>query len=105
MLSVAKNYFPALAMVGYCYAKASRRAEAENVLKQLVEISKTRHISTLNMAIIYTGLGENEQAIDWLWKGYEARAGYLIYLKVEPVFADLRAHPRFQQLVKQINLP
>ena len=105
VLGVAKGYYPALAMLGYSRAKAGRKAEAEQVLKKLVELSKTGHISTLNMVIIYAGLGDVEQAVGWLWKMYEARAGYLIYLKVHPVFATLRSHPRFQDIVKRMNLP
>ncbi len=105
VLSVAKGYYPALAMLGYSHAKAGRKAEAEQVLERLVELSKTGHISTHNMLIIYAGLGDVEQAIGWLGKMYEARAGYLIYLKVHPVFATLRSHPRFQDIVNRMNLP
>jgi eukaryotic-like serine/threonine-protein kinase len=105
VLSVAKGYYPALAMLGYCHARAGRKAEAERVLEKLVELSKTGHISTLNMVIIYTGIGDVEKAIEWLLKMYEARAGYLIYLKVHPVFASLRSHPRFQEMVTLMKLP
>lgn len=101
----AKNFYPAWAMMGYSLARQGRRDEAMNQLEQLIAVSRDHHISTYNMAVLYTGLGDVEKAIEWLMKGYEARAGYLIYLRVDPVFASLVNHPGFEQLVAKMKLP
>jgi serine/threonine-protein kinase len=103
--TVAPNYYPAIAMTGFCYARQGRKTDAEKVLEQLLTLSKERHISTYNLVVIYIGLGDIEKALDWLWKGYQERAAYLSQLKVDPLFAKLRNHPRYQSLVSEMKLP
>jgi len=54
------------------------------------------------MAGIYVGLGQNDKAFEWLEKGFRERASP--NLKVEPVFDPLRSNPRFQDLLRRMNL-
>lgn len=56
------------------------------------------------MAIVYTGLGEKELAFEWFEKAYLERSGALIYLKVEALYDSLRAEPRFNDLLRRMNL-
>jgi hypothetical protein len=55
------------------------------------------------MALICTGLGDKDQAFDWLEKAYQERHPYLILIKVEPVFDSLHSDPRFQNLLRRIG--
>jgi hypothetical protein len=56
--------------------------------------------------MIHLGLGEKDQAIDFLEKTYDDRDGYnLAVIKVDPVFDPLRGHPRFEALVAKIFAP
>jgi hypothetical protein len=56
------------------------------------------------MASIYIGLGEGEQALEWLERAYEDHSDELIYLKVEPMFDPLRADARFKDLLRRMGL-
>ncbi|MGH9936876.1 MAG: TPR end-of-group domain-containing protein, partial [Blastocatellia bacterium] len=56
------------------------------------------------IAIIYEGLGEKEQAFEWLEKGSEPEAGNLTLLKVDPILDGLRSDPRFKELLNRIGL-
>ena len=56
------------------------------------------------MAVVYTGLGEQERAIDWLERAYEGRSGPVYSIKGSFLFTALRAHPRFVALLKKMNL-
>ena len=56
------------------------------------------------MAYVHVGLGENERAMDWLERAYEARAGALFGIKGSFLFTSLRSHPRFQALLRKMNL-
>ncbi len=47
-------------------AVSGRRAEALKVLDQLTELSKQKYVPAERMALIYTGLGEKDKAIEWL---------------------------------------
>jgi len=54
--------------------------------------------------LIYCLLGEKEQAISWLEKAYEEKLGILIILGGEPVFDSLRSEPRFQALLRKLDV-
>ena len=56
-------------------------------------------------AVVYVGLGENEQAFLWLEKAFVERTNSLAYLKVDATWDPLRSDPRFAELVRHIGLP
>ncbi len=55
--------------------------------------------------LIYTGLGEHEQALKWLERAYQDRSGWMPFLQVEPRLDPLRDDPRFQDLLRRMNFP
>ena len=91
-----------LSFLGYGYAAAGRRVEAQKVLDKLNELSKRKYVPALHRAIIYAGLVEKDKAFEWLEKAYEER--YTIAIKVNPVFDPLRSDPRFKDLLRRMNL-
>ena len=50
-------------------------------------------------------LGENDQALEWLETAYEDRPEGMVWLKPDPIFDPLRSDPRFQDLLRRMNLP
>ena len=56
---------------------------------------KERYTPALAFAVVHLGLGENDQALNWLEKAYEERFNRLAYLRREPVWDPLRPDPRF----------
>jgi hypothetical protein len=50
------------------------------------------------------GVGNEEEAIAWLKKGYAQHSNILATLKVEPAFDPLRSDPRFQELLQRVGL-
>ena len=60
--------------------------------------------STYTIAALYARLDEKEQAFEWLQKATEERSNELTYLKVSPVFDNLRSDPRFGDLMKHVGL-
>jgi len=86
------------------YGSAGKRAEAEQILAELTEQSKKGQVSSYLFALIYTGLGEKDQALDALEKAYEERAEFLVYLNVDPRMQGLRSDPRFGDLISRIGL-
>ncbi len=53
-------------------------------------------MSPFYMATVYAGLGQKEEAMDWLEKAYQDRSNGLVFIKVDPELDSLRAQPRFQ---------
>ena len=93
-----------LAMLGHGYAVSGKRSEAQKLLKDLQEKSKQKYVAPFFMALIYTGLGEKEQAFAWFEKACQARSWGLLWLKVDPRFDSLRSDSRFTDLLCRIGL-
>lgn len=49
--------------------------------------------------------GKEYQALDWLERGLEARVPNMRYIGVLPGYAGLHDDPRFQDLLRRMNLP
>jgi tetratricopeptide (TPR) repeat protein len=94
----------ALAWLGHAYATSARQAEALKIVAELNERSKQENISPYDLAVLYVGLGDKDRALEKLGKAYEDRAGWIINLKVEPVFDPLRSDARFGELVSRLKL-
>ena len=61
-------------------------------------------MSNYLIALVYTGLGDKEQALASLERGYEKREVDLAALKIEPRFDSLREEPRFERLLRRLGL-
>lgn len=91
--------------LGNAYALAGRKIEALKIADLLKERAKRMYVSPLNIAMIYTGLGEKDQAFQWLQKAFEVRDYDMILLKVHPIWDPLRSDARFQDLLRRMNFP
>jgi serine/threonine protein kinase/tetratricopeptide (TPR) repeat protein len=93
-----------LAAVGHAYAVAHQAGEAKKILDQLKERSQQTYVQPSLIALIHVGLGDKNQAFDWLQKAYEDRSAGLLYLKVDPAFDGVRSDPRFIDLLRRVGL-
>jgi tetratricopeptide (TPR) repeat protein len=92
-----------LAELGYVYAVAGRKQDAEKVLKDLKVMSERRYTSARDYALIYAGLGDRDKAFEWLDKAYREKE-QLVELKVDPRWDSLRKDSRFGDLTKRMGL-
>jgi TolB-like protein/Tfp pilus assembly protein PilF len=86
-------------------ARAGRKAEAQRVIDDLIELSKSKFVSQSTIAIAYAGLGEKDKAFEWLDKSYESHDEAILWLKNHPMFEPLREDPRYKPMLKRLNLP
>jgi tetratricopeptide (TPR) repeat protein len=93
-----------LGALGQTYALANRAGDARRLLEELAELAKRRHVSSTCFALIHLGLGEKEQALDWLETGARGRETSLAGLKVHPAYDNLRGEPRFQALLRKLGM-
>ena len=92
-------------MLAYAYAVAGRRDEALKILDAQQRLAKQRDDGLpYNLAIIYTGLGDEDQAFAWLEKCIEQRTPLVYRLKARPMFDPLRSDPRYPELLRRMNL-
>ena len=91
------------ANLAYAYAVSGKQEEALKMVNDLEE-GQSQHSSTdANIALIYVGLGDKDQAMVWLDKAYQARFNPSILLR--PAWDPLRSDARFQDLLRRIGLP
>ena len=91
--------------LGYVYGAAGKKAEALRVLEDLKDLSGRRYVSPYNFALIYSGLGDRDEAFAWLERAIDERSYEVTLLKVETALENLHSDPRFTSLLKRLNLP
>jgi len=101
-VDISQSSAPAIAALARTYAVSGRTTEARKLLDQLMEQSKRRYVSPFYVAIVYAGLGENDQALDWIEKAYKDRSNAIVFAKVDPQLDTLRSTPRFQSLLHRL---
>ncbi len=93
-----------LALLGHLYAVSGQRAAAHKIILQLQQIGNDRYVPSLYVAMVYTGLGDKDEAFAWLNKAFAERSEYLVYLPTEPIADPLRSDPRFPALLQRLGL-
>ena len=99
------GFGPEATYLGYALGRAGRRQEALRLIHDLRERSLYQYVSPYDIALIYAGLNETDQALDWLDRAFNDRTHWLVFLKVEPKFDFLRENARFHRLLERIRLP
>jgi serine/threonine-protein kinase len=102
-ISIAGRTSGAMGLLGHAYAAADKHSDALKILDELRERSKKDYVSSWDMAVLYTGLGDKERAFAELNQAYDDRAGWIINLKVEPILDPLRSDPRFAEMVSRLK--
>jgi len=94
-----------LAALGHAYGISGQKKDAREILEKLLENSKRTFVPAYDIAAVYVGLGENDQAFERLSQALEERSGFLVYIKCDRRFDALRSDPRYEALLKRIGLP
>jgi hypothetical protein len=89
-----------LGPMGYALAHAGRTVEAANIAN---EIEPSRD-AAVELAHVYTALGDKPRALDALERAYAQRIVDLNFMAVDPMLAGLRAEPRFVTLKGRMGL-
>jgi len=93
-----------LGALGHSYVIGGKHAEAREVLRQLEDLSATKHVSAYEIAVIYVALGEIDRAFDWLDRAYDERSAWLPYLRLEPRLDPVRNDARFTKVLTLLQL-
>ena len=93
------------AYLAFTLAKSGKRGEATKLLEQLKQETAGRYVPSFAIAVVYTGLGEKEEALVWLEKEIAERGAWCTVYAVAPELDDLRDDPRFKEMLKRMNLP
>jgi len=89
---------------GYTLAASGRRREALNLVEELKSETGWEHVDYA-LAAIYAGLGDNDQAFTSLESARRSRDFWMAYLQTDFKLYSLRSDPRYQDLLRRMNLP
>jgi hypothetical protein len=92
-----------MALEGLAHVKFGKTPEAQAILDQLLQIAGERHVPPYHIAIVYNGLGDPVEALNWLERGFEQRDPKMVFLKVDPRWKNLRGGPRYQSLLTRMQ--
>jgi tetratricopeptide (TPR) repeat protein len=87
------------------YATSGYVGSMSEAAQKLVEQSKTRYISSCWIAGLYAHAEQTDESFQWLEKGHEARDPMLSFIGVAPYWDTIRDDPRFQGLLRRMNVP
>jgi serine/threonine-protein kinase len=92
-----------LGLLGCALAKSGDAAQARAVLDELLTASRARYVAPYGIALIYNALGERDETLVWLERGFEQRDHKMNLLKVDPKWNNLHGDPHFEDLVRRIG--
>jgi hypothetical protein len=73
--------------------------------ERLAARSERTHVSAVRVARVFAHAGENGRALDFLEKAYQRHETPLYHIVVGREWDALRPDPRFQALLRHMNLP
>ena len=100
----AENQFVANRL-GWVYAVSGRRADALKIAKELKDLSSHAYVDFYQVAEIYAGLGDKDEAFRLLEKAYEEHSSSMPFLAVDPFWYGIRSDPRYADLLRRVGLP
>ncbi|HEY7159656.1 MAG TPA: tetratricopeptide repeat protein, partial [Acidobacteriota bacterium] len=103
-IAYSKNVSYPIAGLGHLYATLGKTNDAQRIIRELSELSTQIYVPAYDTAIVYTGLGDKDQAFEWLQKAYDERSSSMICLKADPRLIPLRSDPRYLELVTRVGL-
>ena len=87
------------------FASGGLRGYWRRGLDGMLEREKSRYVSQDWIALLYTRLGQKDEALARLEKAVEARELFVIGLNADPRWDSFRADPRFVALVQRVGAP
>ena len=93
-----------MALSGFTQAASGKRQAAERTLSEMRVAAERTYVSPYSFALVYQGLRDTDNALQWLERAYEERDVRMVFLGVEPAWDSLRGDLRFIALSKRMNL-
>ena len=94
----------ALCLLAASQATAGRTTEVQKLLAEIRGIAPTTHVPPYCMAWIALAMDDLDQAMAWLERTVEEREPMIVNINQEPYYDRIRSHPRYQALVRKMNL-
>jgi hypothetical protein len=87
------------------YAQSGYGGAMRRAADTLAARDRNSYVLPTDVAGLCMRAGNKAQALEWLEKGVEVRDPNMPYISVLPTYDPLRSDPRFQDLLRRMNLP
>jgi tetratricopeptide (TPR) repeat protein len=95
----------ALAAMAYIDARSGQKDEARKILGQLTETSKKQYVASFEIATIYAGLDDSDNAMLWLEKSYRQHESQVPFIQSDDRFNSMHGDARYQNLRHRLGFP
>jgi len=89
----------------YLLAVTGKDSEARQILNDFIERVDPEEVDLPAIAAVYTALGERDEALAWIEKGYNIRHVVMMDILWRFELRPLYDEPRFQAVIQKMNLP
>lgn len=100
-----KNDFSVQVSLASAYFHLGDKKKVKEILRDLESQRKQDPEKAVRLAYLYSDMGRKDEAIALLKMGLENRDDRLMWIKGPPVYDSLRDDPRFQEILRKMNLP
>ena len=90
--------------LAYAYACAGNTHMAKAILNTLQRQAGSMYVASDVVAAVYVALGDKDRAFEYLERAFSERAGWMIWLKVDPIWDPIRNDDRFIAILKKMGL-
>ncbi len=92
-----------ITQLGYALAKSGSREQARVVIEELQSLAAERSVPASSLAMIYNGLDDTDEALNYLEKSFREREVGMSFVKIDSRWNNLRNEPRFIELMRRMN--
>lgn len=93
-----------LGLIAHHYALWGKRDKALELLRRIEDSSKAQYVSPIILARVHMGLGNTERVFEYLRRGFEHHDVLMPWLKCDMRFDSIRGDPRYQELLRGMNM-
>jgi len=93
-----------IAYGGYAKAKLGDPQPARRALEELNALAKQKYVPNVNIAVLQLAVGQRDEALTSLERAAAEKDSWMTFLKVEPIWFELRGDPRFESLIQSMRL-
>jgi serine/threonine-protein kinase len=103
-IDLSKRSNASLALLGHIYGRLGKQTEEQAVIKELQERYSKQQADGRDIAVVYAGLDDKDQAFAWLEKAFQYHSHFLAALRLEPLLDPLRNDPRWSDLQRRVGM-
>lgn len=100
-VELSDKFLPGLAVA---LARTGRTTEAFAVVARLEAMAAERYVAPYERALAYLAVGRRDKALDLVEEATRTRDAELIWIGVDAAYDDLRGEPRFEDVLRRMDL-